>query len=310
MTLTQLSYIVAVDTYRHFATAAEKCFVTQPTLSMQIHKLEQELDVVIFDRSKHPVVPTHIGEKIIDQARIIIKESERVNELICHDRKGIAGKFRIGVIPTVAPYLLPLFLKRFSEEYPAIELVFEELLTYDIMEKINRDQLDAGIIATPPEQSNIHEIPLYSEPFVTYLSTEHPLSKRDKISISDLQNENLWLLHEGHCLRDQVLQLCKKNKSNDCKTRVQFESGNLETLKRLVEQNFGITLLPYLALENMHMSDKAIVKSFTDPEPRRMIRLVHGRLYLKKNIIDVFTSSILQAVPDTLTEKKKSVLVA
>lgn len=310
MTLTQLSYIVAVDTYRHFATAAEKCFVTQPTLSMQIHKLEQELDVVIFDRSKHPVVPTHIGVKVIDQARVILKETERVTELICQDRKGISGKFRIGVIPTVAPYLLPLFLKRFSEQYPAIELVFEELLTRDILEKINRDQLDAGIIATPPDQNNIHEIPLYSEPFVSYLSIEHPLSKKDRISVNDLENENLWLLHEGHCLRDQVLQLCKKNKTSECKTRVQFESGNLETLKRLVEQNFGLTLLPYLALQNMNTSNKAVVKSFTDPEPRRMIRLVHGRLYLKKNIIDVFTSSILEALPASLTEKKKGVLVA
>lgn len=310
MTLTQLSYIIAVDTYRHFATAAEKCFVTQPTLSMQIHKLEKELDVIIFDRSKHPVVPTHIGTKVIEQARVILKESERISELICQDRKGITGKFRIGVIPTVAPYLLPLFLKQFSDEYPGIELVFEELLTDNILEKINRDQLDAGIIATPPEQSNIYEIPLYSEPFVGYVSKEHALAKKNKISAGDLKNENLWLLHEGHCLRDQILQLCKKEKGADCKTRVHFESGNLETLKRLVEQNFGLTLLPYLSLQDLNLSDKAVVKPFMDPEPRRMIRLVHGRLYLKKNIIEVFTSSILRALPDFLTDKKKSVLVA
>ncbi len=310
MTLIQLKYIVAVDTYRHFATAAEKCFVTQPTLSMQIHKLEEELGLVIFDRSKQPVVTTPIGAKIIDQARIILKESSQIPEIATQSKDRYSGTFRIGIIPTVAPYLVPRFLRNFTERYPEIHLIFEEAITSEILNKISHDQLDAGIIATSPEPGNIREIILYHEPFVGYISKTHQLANKKKITIDDLESDEMWLLNEGHCLRDQVLNICKKVMVNTAKKQVQFESGNLETLKKLVQQNFGMTLLPYLAIQDVDEQNGAVTREFTHPEPQRVIRLIHGRLYLKKPIIDIFVNEILSTIPPELKKKKSNILVA
>ena len=310
MTLVQLKYIVAVDTYRHFATAAEKCFVTQPTLSMQIHKLEQELDLIIFDRSKQSVVTTPVGAKIVDHARIILKESTQIPEIVKQNKNIYSGSFRVGIIPTVAPYLVPRFLRNFTQKYPEIHLVFEEAITSDILTKISQDQLDAGIIATAPEPGNIKEIILYNEPFVGYISKNHPLANKKKISINDLESDEMWLLNEGHCLRDQVLNICKKVMVNTAKKQVQFESGNLETLKKLVEQNFGMTLLPYMASQEINEQDGAVTRSFIHPEPQRVIRLIHGRLYLKKPIIDIFVNEILDTIPTELKKKKTNILVA
>ncbi|MDX1639595.1 MAG: LysR substrate-binding domain-containing protein, partial [Balneolaceae bacterium] len=212
MTLTQLSYIVAVDRYRHFATAAEKSYVTQPTLSMQIHKLEEELGVTIFDRSKSPVVPTEIGERIIEQAKELLKQSKHIEDLAMLKDEELRGEFRIGIIPTVAPYLLPLFLKSFTRKYPKVRLIFEEMMTNELLELLEQDQLDVGIIATPTEQSVIHEVDLYYEPFVGYVSGSHPLHERDTLNVDDLDASNLWLLNEGHCFRDQTIKLCKKQR--------------------------------------------------------------------------------------------------
>lgn len=310
MTLVQLKYIVAVDTYHHFATAAEKCFVTQPTLSMQIHKLEEELGVVIFDRSKQPVVTTPIGSKIVDQARLVLKESSQISDIVDQSKDIYSGTFRVGIIPTVAPYLVPRFLRNFTEKYPNIHLIFEEAITTNILDKIVHDQLDAGIIATTPEPGNIREIPLYHEPFVGYISNTHQLARRKKISINDLESDEMWLLNEGHCLRDQVLNICKKVMSNTAKKQVQFESGNLETLKKLVQQNFGMTLLPYLAISPDDEQNGAVTRAFTHPEPQRIIRLIHGRLYLKKPVIDIFVNEILDTIPQELKKKKSNILVA
>ncbi len=309
MTLTQLSYIIAVDKYRHFATAAEKSFVTQPTLSMQIHKLEDELGVKIFDRSKSPVIPTEVGEKIIEQARIILKESKQLSDIANFKETELRGTFKVGVIPTIAPYLMPMFLQSFMKEHPLVEPVFEELLTKEILERLASDQLDAAIIATPTNQSYVYTEDLYVEPFVAYLSSNHPLIEKEKLSVDDLDRTNIWLLNEGHCFRDQAVKLCKENEKKN-RAAIEFKSGNLETLKKLVEQNFGMTLLPRTAVQEFdNKCANAVIKTFEHPEPSRKVRLVYGRKHLKQTIIKKFKESICNAIPEDLKSEKEKVLI-
>lgn len=309
MTLTQLSYIVAVDKYRHFATAAEKSYVTQPTLSMQIHKLEDELGITIFDRSKSPVVPTEIGEKIVEQAKTILKESKQLSDIANFKENELRGTFKVGIIPTVAPYLVPLFLRSFVKKYPLIDLIFEELLTNEVIDKLGNDQLDAGIIATPTEQSFIYTEDLYVEPFLGYLSHSHPLIDKKKLSVGDLDRTNIWLLNEGHCFRDQTIKLCQEEKKNN-RSAIEFKSGNLETLKRLVEQNFGMTLLPWTAVQEFDGNcTNAIIKEFEDPIPSRKLRLIYGRKHLKQTIIHAFKDSICSSIPKELKKTEKRVLI-
>jgi len=311
MTLTQLKYIIAVDRYRHFATAAEKSYVTQPTLSMQIHKLEEELGITIFDRSKSPVIPTEIGEKIIAEAKKIIKQSKHIEDLAALNDEELRGTFRIGIIPTVAPYLLPLFLRNFRKKHPDVRLIFEEVVTDELLDLLNQDHLDIGIIATPADRGNIFEEDLYYEPFLGYVSEDHPLAKKDRLSVDDLEVTNLWLLNEGHCFRDQTVKLCKKFRKNKLDNpKIEFESGNLETLKQLVEQNFGMTLLPFLAKNQINAQcAKAHLRKFDDPVPRRKVRIVYGREYLKKNIIKAFKEEVMASIPDVLKKEEDGFLV-
>jgi LysR family transcriptional regulator, hydrogen peroxide-inducible genes activator len=309
MTLTQLSYIVAVDDHRHFATAAEKIYVTQPTLSMQIHKLEEQLGVKIFDRSKTPVTPTHIGEQIIKEARQILKQAKLIEDIARTSDGELKGKFRIGVIPTIAPYLIPLFLHSFVEKYPDVELIFEEMLTRDVLQGLSDDTLDVGIIATATDQSFIYEEGLFNEPFVGYLSLDHPLVAKSKLTLDDLDSQSIWLLNEGHCLRDQTMKLCKKENKNS-KKPIQFESGNLETLKKLVEKNFGMTLMPCMAIRDFdNTCSNAVIKEFSDPIPSRKVRLVYGRKYLKQNMIIALKDVILENLPDELRLEEELMVI-
>jgi len=310
MTLTQLRYILAVDANRHFATAAEKCFVTQPTLSMQINKLEQELGILIFDRSKHPVMPTKVGEKFIDQARKVLKEAENLKDMASQKEDELNGIFRIGVIPTIAPYLIPLFLRQFNTKYPDVELIFEEAITRELIGKLNNDQIDVAIIATPVKQNSIYEHDLYFEPFVGYLSKKHPLVKNEHLSIEELDIKDIWLLNEGHCFRDQAVQLCKKSRKETNVRTIQFESGNLETLKKLVEQNFGMTLLPSLAVDQLPESQDSVVTiGFKEPIPKRKVRLAYGRMYLKQSLIEALIKEIMDVIPEELKTDESSLIL-
>jgi LysR family hydrogen peroxide-inducible transcriptional activator len=311
MTLVQLSYIIAVDRYRHFATAAERSYVTQPTLSMQIHKLEEELGVTIFDRTKSPVIPTEIGKKIIEEAKKILKQSKHIEDLASLTDDGLQGTFRVGIIPTVAPYLLPLFLRSFNENYPNVKLVLEEVVTDELLQLLDRDHLDVGIIATPTEQGHIFEEDLYQEPFLGYISGSHPLAQKQSLSVEDLNIEQIWLLNEGHCFRDQTIELCKKqHREAREQSQIEFESGNLETLKQLVEQDYGMTLLPYLTKYQLSpQQEESYLHHFDDPVPHRKIRIVYSREYLKQNIITAFKEEILKALPDELREYSDGMLV-
>lgn len=309
MTLTQLSYIVAVDKYRHFATAAQKIYITQPTLSMQIQKLEDELGVLIFDRSKTPVIPTRIGSEIIEKAKVILSDAKHIEDVAAINDGELKGKFHVGIIPTVAPYLVPLFLRTFSETYPKVELVFEEMLTSELLEALQDDLIDVGIIATSTSQ-HLFEKELFLEPFLGYVSTNHKFATKGKLDLSDMYEENLWLLNEGHCFRDQAIKLCKKTNEKLSKGNISFESGNLETLKRLVEQDFGVTLMPYLSMQD-HDTRCAtgVIKEFNDPIPTRKIRMVYSREFLKKNFIDVFGDIIQSSIPEILKTQKEDLVI-
>ncbi len=309
MTLTQLSYIVAVDKYRHFATAAQKIYITQPTLSMQIQKLEDELGVLIFDRSKSPVIPTEIGTKIIDQAKVILSGAKHIEDIAAVEDGDLKGSFKVGIIPTIAPYLVPLFLKTFVETYPQIDLTFEEALTADVLEGLHDDELDVGIIATSTT-NNLFETELFLEPFLGYVSVGHKFAGKELLTLEDLYEENLWLLNEGHCFRDQVMKLCRKENQKLNRGNVVFESGNLETLKRLVEQDFGVTLMPFLSMEDHDTRcANGVIKQFNDPIPTRKIRMVYSREYLKNNLIDALASTIMSTIPDSLKNQSPELLL-
>ncbi|MFA5669937.1 MAG: LysR substrate-binding domain-containing protein [Balneolaceae bacterium] len=309
MTLTQLSYIVAVDKYRHFATAAQNIYITQPTLSMQIQKLEDELGVLIFDRSKTPVIPTAIGAQIIEQAKTILSGAKHIEDMVSFEVGELSGSFRVGIIPTIAPYLVPLFLRTFTTKYPKVKLTFEEALTSDVLSGLQEDHYDVGIIATSTTQ-HLYEEELYLEPFLAYVYAEHEFASKNKLCVDDLYSQDLWLLNEGHCFRDQTLKLCKQTNDKRQKSAVTFESGNLETLKRLVEKNFGITLMPYLAMQDHDTScANGVVKEFMDPVPTRKIRLVYSREFLKKNIITAFSETIKASIPEKLLMQKEELVV-
>ncbi len=302
MTLVQLEYIVAVDDKRHFAKAAKKCFVTQPTLSMQIQKLEEQLEVQIFNRSKHPIEPTEIGERIIKQARVVLHEANRVNELISDVKGIIAGDLRIGIIPTLSPYLLPLFINSFIKEYPEIHIEVQELITDQIIDKIEKRQLDIGIFVTPVENEYLQELPLFYEEFVAYVSKSSPLFEKMELEPKDINLDDVWVLNEGHCFRNQVLNICKPRKSKGEKFR--FECGSLEALKKIVDHHSGLTLLPELATLDMTNTELAKVRTFSKPVPVREVSLVVHKSFAKQGLTKALYDSIKSSIPDDISSKK------
>ncbi|MFC4211968.1 hydrogen peroxide-inducible genes activator [Pedobacter lithocola] len=308
MTLVQLEYIVAVDTYRSFVTAAEKCFVTQPTLSMQVQKLEELLSVKLFDRSKQPVSPTEIGTQIIAQARVILQESGKVKELINSQQQDVLGELRIGVIPTVAPYLLPQVISAMLEKYPDLKLMIWEYTTEDIIHHLKTGVLDCGILATPLTDMNILEIPLYYENFVSYISKNSKLYKKKAIDAEDLNDENIWLLNEGHCMRNQVLNICRSTKNNRLQG-LEYNTGSVETLVRMVDLNGGATLLPELAIAELNVKQINKIRHFKSPEPVREISLVTHKNYIKKRMLNALKDEILEIIPKTMKQKKKKDIV-
>ena len=285
MTITQLKYALAIAEHKNFTKAAEKCFVTQPTLSTQIQKLEDELDVVIFDRGKKPIELTDVGRKIVFQARNIVNEAERIQDIVDQQKGFIGGEFRLGIIPTIMPTLLPMFLKNFIKKYPKVKLKIEELTTEEILTRINDGHLDAAIAATPLENDNIKERPLYYEPFVAYIPESHRLHSSKKIKGTDLDLDDILLLEDGHCFRDGVINLCKVNKLSKADS-FQLESGSFETLIKLSHEGMGMTLLPYLHTLDLSETQKKHLKYFPEPSPARAVSLIYHRSELKMQIIN------------------------
>jgi LysR family hydrogen peroxide-inducible transcriptional activator len=302
MNLQQLEYIIAVDTHRHFVKAAENCFVTQATLSMMIKKLEGELGVQIFDRSKVPVIPTDIGREIIEQARIALKESKKIDEIVQHRRGLLTGHLRIGIIPTLAPYLLPLLLQQFLQEYPQVKLHISELNTATIIRQLEAQQLDAGILATPLNRPTLLEAPLFYEQFVVYAAEGNNLTRKKYILPSDLDVNQLWLLEEGHCLRNQTLNLCELKKKESELHHLDYEAGSIETLRKMVKINQGITIIPELAMNDLPEDEKECIRFFKPPAPVREISIVTYRHFVKEKLIGALRNSILSQVPAAMRD--------
>lgn len=291
MTITQLHYVLAVAEHQNFTRAAEKVFVTQPTLSMQIQKLEEELDILIFDRTKKPIELTETGKKIVQQARNIVNESDRIKDIVDQQKGYIGGLFRLGVIPTVMPTLLPMFLNNFIKKYPKVRLKIEELHTEAMVEKLKEGHLDAGIAATPLLDEKIKEQVLFYEPFVGYIPQGHRLHKKEKIQASDLDVDDMLLLEDGHCFKDNVLNICKTSKAIEV-DRFQLETGSFETMIKLANEGLGMTLLPYLHTLDINERERGNLRMFTEPVPAREVSLIYNKSELKMQIIDALRSAI------------------
>jgi LysR family hydrogen peroxide-inducible transcriptional activator len=294
MTITQLQYVLAVAEYKNFTLAAEKSFVTQPTLSMQIQKVEEELGILIFDRSKKPIQLTDIGQKIVNQAKNIVNESDRIKDIVHQEKGFIGGEFKLGIIPTVMPTLLPMFLNNFIKKYPKVKLLIEELNTQEIITRLNNGHLDAAIAATPLEEEKIKEIVLFYEPFVAYIPENNSNFGKEEIEIDDLNPDEVLLLRDGHCFRDGVVNIC--NISSAHSTKFQIESGSFETLIKLADEGLGTTLLPYLHTMDLKEKDKAKLKHFKDPKPSREVSLIFPKSELKMHIIEALRSTIAGVV--------------
>jgi LysR family hydrogen peroxide-inducible transcriptional activator len=291
MTITQLKYVLAVAEHKNFTLAAEKCFVTQPTLSMQIQKIEEELNILIFDRSKKPIQLTDIGQKIVNQAKNIVNEAGRIQDIVEQQKGFIGGEFRLGIIPTIMPTLLPMFLNNFIKKYPKVKLIIEELNTVEIITKLNNGHLDAAIASTPLMEEKIKEVVLYFEPFVAYIPEGHRDFHKEEIEVADLNLDELLLLQDGHCFRDGILNLCKNNPKNDF-NHFKIESGSFETLIKLADEGLGTTLLPYLHTLDLKEVDKLKLRNFKEPRPAREVSLIFPKSELKIQIIDALRTTI------------------
>lgn len=290
MTLVQLEYVLAVAEYQNFTLAADKSFVTQPTLSMQIQKLEKELDIEIFDRSSHPIKLTQIGEKVVEQAKAILKESNKMTQLVYEEKGLMEGEFVIGVIPTILPTLVPLFYRNFKEKHPKTNLIIKELQTNEIIEGLNDGSIDFGLVVTPLHIDQIIEKNLYYEPMVAYIPPSHPLHSKKKISPEDLNIEDILLLKEGHCFRNNVVNLCEAARLKS--QRIKLDSGSLDTLVKLANEGYGFTLLPAMHAEDLPNEQKKNIRQFEDPIPIREVSLIFHQSNLRKSFEESLISSI------------------
>jgi len=310
MTFTQLEYIIALDTHRHFTLAAEHCYVTQPTLSMQIQKLEEELGITIFDRSKQPVIPTTIGVEIVSHARNILGQRNALQELIEYKKGIVAGELKIGIIPTLAPYLLPLFIQQFALRYEKIKLIVSEMTTDNIIHSLKEGSLDAGILVTPLQQKGIKEYVLFYEELLVYVSKKNTLFNKHYVLAQDIDPNKLWLLEEGHCFRSQIENLCELRKQSRAGSHFDYETGSIETLRRMVDLNDGITILPELATLDMPSKQLQLIRKFKNPAPVREVSLVVQRDYIKKRLIEVFREAIMLSIPEKVKKNKNSNIIA
>ncbi len=303
-----MQYVVAVDTYRHFATAAEKCFVSQPTLSMQLKKMEEELELVLFDRTRQPVVPTEAGQEVIEQCRIVLQEAEKVGRIAQEAKDEISGEFRLGIIPTIAPYLLPLFAGEFKRKYPSVHLIVQEVVTEQIEELLQKDLLDAGVLVTPLHNEHVTEQPLYYEEMLIYVNPQHPLSSKPVIKVNDIATPDIWLLSDGHCFRHQVINLCElENLESDLP--FDFEGGSLDTMMKIIDREGGFTLIPELAGMEITGDKDRRVRHFSNIVPLREVSLVYTRRFAKAKMLDILAESIKETIPGHMLSMERGTIV-
>lgn len=298
MNIQQLEYILAVDQYRHFAKAAEHCHVTQPTLSMMIQKLEDELNTKIFDRSLQPVSPTPTGRKIIEQARTVIYETHRIKEIVQEEKQSLKGDFKLAVLPTIAPYLLPRFFQQLTVKYPELEIRILEMKTAETLEALQNGDIDAAIIANQPVEPFLQGEVLFFEEFFGYIAKNESIFKKDMIKTADISDEHLWLLDEGHCFRDQLMRFCQMEKVK--LRQAAYQLGSLETFMRMVESNNGITFIPELATLQLSKEQTELVRPFAIPKPTREIVFITRKDFIRHTIAELITESVKASVPKTM----------
>lgn len=308
MTLVQLEYIVSLANLKHFARAAAQCNITQPSLSMQVQKLERELGIQIFIRTT-PLTITETGQIVIEQAKKILAEAGSMHQLIEQEKSVVGGGLKIGVIPTLAPYLLPLFIQAFIEAYPRVHLTINELTTENVIRQLKNGTLDAGIMATPLNIPELKEEFLFNEEFVAYVSRQERIFNKKYLLPGDIDVNSMWLLEEGHCLRSQVVNLCALQKNASIEKHFDYTAGSIETLKRLVDKNGGITLLPELATYDMSSAKKNMLRYFKDPAPVREISLITLKTFTKTRLIGILKQAIIENLPSQIIKKKRIELI-
>lgn len=301
MNLQQLEYIIAVDTYRHFATAAENSFVTQPTLSMMIQKLEEELNLKIFDRTKHPVIPTVEGKEIITRAMAIIAQVKELKGFATEQTKEISGEIKLVIIPTLAPYILPYFLGELTAQYPKLSITIREANTAQIIYLLKTGQADIGLLSTPIKETQIAEYPLFYEELFAYTDTA---KQHSRLIPANLDPSKLWLLEEGHCFRSQVLNYCEFRKTAKTKPQLVYEAGSIQTLINIVDGQGGTTIVPQLATERLSALQKKKLKKFALPAPVREVSLVTLKHFARKSILNALKNSIIENVPINSVKQK------
>lgn len=302
MTLQQLEYILAVNQFRHFAKAAEYCRVTQPTLSAMIQKLEEELDTRIFDRSQQPVCPTPVGIHIIEQAQNILVQANRIKNIIEEEKHSLTGTFKLGILPTVAPYLLPRFFPQLMKKYPNLDIRVVEMKTNDIKKALQTGEIDAGIVASLAGMEELQQTPLFYEQFFAYVSREDALFNNEVIRTSDLNGEQLWLLDEGHCFRDQLVRFCQMKSART--SQLAYHLGSMETFMRMVESGKGVTFIPELAVLQLGNAQKELVRSFAIPCPTRQVVLLTNKNFIRHTLLEVLVKEIKLSVPKEMLSLK------
>lgn len=321
MTLQQLRYLLALDDHRHFGQAAEACFVAQPTLTTQLKKLETTLGVQLFDRQTNPVCPTPLGAKVIAQARVILGEVSGLEALLTEENDSMTGTYTLGIIPTLAPYLLPLFVQSFTDEFPEVRLIIREMQSEQIIEALQRNQLDLGLLVTPLEEKQLREIVLFYEPFLIYASPEEDILRQSPLLPDHIQQKDLWILEQGHCFRNQVLNICametelpdlaSQNLTPHQRPRQKgftFQAGSIETLKNMVRNNLGYTIIPEMSVNPL--LDEKLVKRFAEPQPAREVSLVVNKTFAREQLLVELRKSILAVVPDSFRKNQRFVGVA
>lgn len=302
-TLTQLEYVIALHKLGHFAKAADQCGVTQPTLSMQIQKLETELGVIIFDRSKKPILLTDQGKLLIEQMQTVLFEAQQISHILfMHSHEEAQGLIKLGIIPTLAPYLLPRLLPFLSKKHPQMKLQISEMQTQQTIQSLENDEIDVALLAIPLNIKQIQEKSLFFEPFFLLCQKGHPLSRNKYIKYSELRYPDIWLLTEGHCLRNQILDICALKQNRNQQNHFQFESGSLETLKNIIDSSGGYTLIPELAIDIIGKKSQLI--AFEKPRPAREIGLVYRRKHYKSQLISTLMNSIKSCLPESLKKNR------
>jgi LysR family hydrogen peroxide-inducible transcriptional activator len=298
MTIQQLEYVIAVDKYRHFVRASEACGVTQSTLSSMIQKLENELDIIIFNRNSHPVEPTKMGDEIISQAKVILYNTSQLKEMVLSQKNQGEGNIKLGIIPTIAPYILPKLFKEILSSSLNINLNVSELTTASIIDKLNKTELDMAILATPLEKDDLLEIPLYYEKFVVYVSPNEPIYKEKEIISSKMPSKHMWVLKEGHCLRNQVFNFCN-NKSDFLPI---YEAGNIDTLIRIVDENNGYTIIPELHIDLLNENQKENIRPLISPQIVREISIVVRQDYVREKLLNNIAELVKKIIPEHMID--------